>query len=73
MKLKYRLERLRWWKVLFSPLKPFTIKWYIGKLALGTPYFYPRKAVKSKTKPGYLEFKPLKFGFDSCSLGWKTK
>ncbi len=26
MKLKYRLERLRWWKVLFSPLKPFTIE-----------------------------------------------
>ena len=73
MKLKYRLERLRWWKVLFSPLKPFTIKWYVGKLALGTPYFYPRKAVKSKTKPGYLEFKPLIVGFDSCSLGWKTK
>lgn len=112
MKLKYRLERLRWWKVLFSPLKPFTIKWYVGKLALGTPYFYPRKLVKATPKLAtkaaldeikrrenfnklnvnskfkheiksfnevydemmkHKHFVPLKFGFDSCSLGWKTK
>jgi hypothetical protein len=112
MKLKYRLERLRWWKVLFSPLKPFTIKWYVGKLALGTPYFYPRKWVKAtperakkaaldhikrqedwnKANPNskfqhtikpfdelykdYLKHRfavQIKVGFDSCSLGWKTK
>ena len=112
MKLKYRLERLRWWKVLFSPLKPFTLKWYVGKLQLGTPYFYPRKWVKATpelaTKAALEEIKrnenwnksnpdskfkheikpfnevydkmmkrqhavPIKVGFDSCSLGWKTK
>lgn len=111
-KLKYKLERLRWWKVLSSPLKPFTIKWYVGKIALGTPYFYPRKLVKATpelaTKAALEEIKwkerwnksnpnsdfkhtvkpfdelydemmtrkhfvPLKIGFDSCSLGWKTK
>lgn len=112
MKLKYRLARLRWWKVLFSPLKPFSIKWYVGKVTLGTPYFLPRKWVKATpklaTKAALDEIKrakawnesnptskfqhavkpfdevyddmmkrrhavPLRFGFDSCSLGWKTK
>jgi len=71
--IKYTLESFRWVKALFSPFKPFTIRWYIGKTRVGVPYFLPRKTVKSKTKPGYLEFKPLTVGFSYCSLGWKTK
>lgn len=46
-KLKYKIEQLRYWKVLFSPLKPFHIKFYAGKTAVGTPHFYPRKWVKA--------------------------
>jgi hypothetical protein len=34
-------------KALNSPFKPFKLKWYIGKVAIGTPYFYPRKWVKA--------------------------
>ena len=72
-KLKYTLERFRWIKAMFSPFRPLTVKWYFGKTQVGVPYFYPRKLVKSKTKPGYNEFKPLTVGFDWCSLGYKTK
>jgi hypothetical protein len=73
MSLKYTLERFRWIKALWSPFKPFKVSFYAGKTQVGVPYFYPRKTVKSKTKPGYLEFKPLTVGFSYCSLGWKTK
>ena len=46
MSLKYTLQRLRWIKALWSPFKPFKVKLYAGKLAIGTPYFFPRKWVK---------------------------
>lgn len=72
-KIKYKLNQLRYWKALFSPFKPFNIKLYVGKIAIGVPYFYPRKWYKSKTRPGYMESKSIKVGFDSCGLGWKTK
>ncbi len=72
-KLKYILADFRWLKVLNSPFKPFKVSFYAGKTRVGVPYFYPRKTVKSKTKPGYLEFKPLTVGFSYCGLGWKTK
>ena len=45
MSLKYTLQRLRWIKALWSPFKPFNINFYAGKLAIGTPYFFPRKFV----------------------------
>ena len=50
MSLKYTIQRLRWIKVLWSPFKPFKIKWYVGKLAIGTPYFFPRKWVKATNR-----------------------
>ena len=46
MKIKYLIQDFRWIKALFSPFKPFTIKFYAGKTAVGTPYFLPRKWVK---------------------------
>jgi hypothetical protein len=46
MSLKYTLQRFRWIKALWSPFKPFKIGFYAGKLAIGTPYFVPRKWVK---------------------------
>jgi hypothetical protein len=50
------------------------MKWYFGKIAIGTPYFFPRKTVKSKTKPGYMEFKNVKWlWLTVTSLGWKSK
>jgi len=62
-----------YWKANFSPFKRLRIKWYVGKIAVGTPYFLPRRTVKSKTQPGYLEFKPRRFGFNHTGLGFKTK
>jgi hypothetical protein len=46
MSLKYTIQRFRWIKALWSPFKPFKVKFYAGKLAIGTPYFFPRKWVK---------------------------
>jgi hypothetical protein len=72
-KLKYILEDLKWLKVLNSPFKPFRIRFYVGKTRIGVPYFYPRKWVKDKEKPGWNKAVPLKVGFSYCGLGWKTK
>jgi hypothetical protein len=56
-----------------SPFKPPRLSFYFGKIALGTPYFYPRNWVRSKEKEGYLTAVPKKIGFDFVPLGWKTK
>lgn len=56
-----------------SPFITPKLKFYLGKVAVGTPYFYPRKAVKDPDKPGRLKFVDKKIGFDFCRLGWKTK
>ena len=45
-KLKYILQDLKWLKVLNSPFKAFSIRFYAGKIRIGVPYFYPRKWVK---------------------------
>jgi hypothetical protein len=34
-----------YYKALFSPFKPLTLKVYAGKIAVGMPYFFPRKLV----------------------------
>lgn len=64
---------MKFLKTYFSPFKPLKMKWYIGKIAVGTPYFYPRRTVKDKDKIGYYKFVPKKIGFDFVDLGWKTK
>ena len=117
MKLKYKYSKLYWFfkdlewmKVYFSPFKPPIPRLYIGKVAIGTPYFLPRvwrkatperahKAVEdyikreenyNKLNPDYarkikpynevfaekMKYSyavPLKVGFSSCGMGWKTK
>jgi hypothetical protein len=73
MKLKYFLEKFEWMKVYFSPFKPPVPKLYIGKIAIGTPYFFPRVWKKTKDKTGYLIASPKKIGFDFVDLGWKAK
>lgn len=40
------MKNLTWMKAFLSPFKPPKIKFYIGKVAFGTPYFLPRKWVK---------------------------
>ncbi len=60
-------------KIYLSPFKTIIPSFYIGKIRYGTPYFYPRKWVKSKEKIGYLTAVPKKIGFDFVDLGWKTK
>lgn len=37
---------MKYIKSFFSPFKPLKLKWYIGKIAIGTPYFLPRRWVK---------------------------
>ena len=46
-KIKYLIQSLYFIKSLWSPFKPFKLNWYIGKTAVGTPYFYPRKWIKA--------------------------
>jgi hypothetical protein len=53
MNLKYTLESLRWLKVLNSPFKPFSVKFYAGKTQIGMPYFLPRKWVKATPERAY--------------------
>ena len=58
---------------LNSPFKTPKLKFYLGKIAIGTPYFLPRKTIKDPLKPGHLKFVRKKFGYDFVRLGWKTK
>jgi hypothetical protein len=67
------MNKFEFLKVYDSPFKRPKLSLYIGKIAIGTPYFFPRKTVKSKTKEGYLEFVPKKIGFDFVGLGYKLK
>ena len=60
--------------VLNSPFVGLRLKWYFGKIQHGTPYFLPRKWVELKEKPGYKTTIQIKyFGWNSTTLGWKTK
>jgi hypothetical protein len=67
------MNKFTFLKAFDSPFKRPKLNLYIGKVAIGTPYFFPRKTVKSKTKEGYLEFVPKKIGFDFVGLGYKLK
>jgi hypothetical protein len=62
------MRKFEYLKVFNSPFKRPKLKWYIGKVAIGTPYFFPR-VVDKKTN----RFKPKKIGFDFVRLGYKTK
>lgn len=72
-KIKYFFRQFIFLKALNSPFKPIIPRFYIGKIAIGTPYFYPRIWKENKDKPDYLIAIPKKIGFDFVSLGWKTK
>jgi hypothetical protein len=67
------MNRFNYIKVFNSPFKRPKLKWYFGKIALGTPYFFPRRWVDNPDKPGYQKAVPKKIGFDFVRLGYKTK
>ena len=67
------MNKLKFLKVFNSPFKKPKLKWYFGKIAIGTPYFYPRRWVNNPDKPGYQKAVPKKIGFDFVGLGYKTK
>lgn len=46
LELKYLINRFSWLGILNSPFKRFKIGFYVGKIAIGVPYFFPRKWVK---------------------------
>lgn len=46
-KVYWFFRSLEWMRVYFSPFKPIIPRLYIGKIAIGTPYFLPRRLVKA--------------------------
>ena len=67
------MNKFKFLKVFNSPFKRPKLKWYFGKITIGTPYFLPRKWVDNPDKPGYQKAVPKKIGFDFVGLGYKTK
>jgi len=67
------MNKFTWMKVFNSPFIRPKIRFYLGKLAYGTPYFFPRVWKDNPDKPGYKISTPKKIGFDFVGLGWKTK
>ena len=49
-KIKYFINDLNFLRAYNSPFKPLKLQFYCGKVALGTPYFFPRKWVKATPK-----------------------
>lgn len=58
-------------KSLWSPFKPFRLRFYFGDVIHGTPILLPRKWVKSG-EDNYTSV-PKKIGIDFVDLGWKIK
>lgn len=44
------MRKFKFLKVFNSPFIRPKLKWYFGKIAIGTPYFYPRRWVKATPK-----------------------
>ena len=45
-RIKYFMNDISFLRAYNSPFKPLKLQFYCGKIALGTPYFFPRKWVK---------------------------
>jgi hypothetical protein len=45
-RIKYFIKDLDFLRAYNSPFKPLSIKLYVGKVAIGTPYFLPRRWIK---------------------------
>lgn len=71
--IKYFFYKLKFLGIMNSPLKPLKLWLDWGDIKHGTPYFYPRKWVKSEGKTS-MHAVPVKWlWFDLISLGWKPK
>jgi hypothetical protein len=46
-KIKYFIKDFDYLRAYNSPFKAPKLKWYCGKIAIGTPYFFPRNWVKA--------------------------
>ena len=46
-RIKYFIRDFDFLRAYNSPFKPLKLQFYCGKVALGTPYFFPRKWVKA--------------------------
>lgn len=66
------MNKFEFLKIYNSPFKKPKIKFYFGKIALGTPIFFPRKWVLNKNSRSKKAI-DKKIGFDICGLGFKTK
>lgn len=69
----YFIKSFNFLKVYFSPFKTPSLRFYFGEIAIGVPYFFPRKWVRDKDGKGYVAKYLEWFGINYCSLGWKTK
>ena len=49
-RIKYFTNDIGFLRTYNSPFKPLKLKFYFGKIALGTPYFYPRKWMNGTPK-----------------------
>ena len=74
------MNKLNFLKVYNSPFKFFLPKLYIGRTAIGVPYFLPRvwKTIPSKEQSDPTDrrvriSRPKKIGFDFTGLGYKLK
>lgn len=65
--LKYFLNKFKWMGIFNSPFKRPRLNLYIGRVSIGTPYFYPRNWVKQPD--GSIKAVPKKIGFDFVGLG----
>ena len=59
--------KFNWVRIYKSPFKPPRIKFYLGPVRVGFPYFFPRRLNKDR------KFVRKKIGFSACGLGYKTK
>jgi hypothetical protein len=67
------MNKFQFLKVFNSPFKRPNLKWYFGEVAIGIPYFLPRRWIDNPKRPGYKMAVPKKIGFDFVGLGYKTK
>lgn len=59
--------KFNWVRIYKSPFKPPRIIFYLGRVRVGFPYFFPRRLNKDR------KFVRKKIGFSACGLGYKTK
>jgi hypothetical protein len=59
-----------YWKAMISPFKRLTLKVYAGKLAVGVPYFFPRKLVPMSESEVYEFVEEQCTKYDAAGIGY---